>query len=69
MFRPAEGMPQMSDRGLEEPVADSVEQRQDTVPGSAELDDIEPSDLPFEADEADAAEQARGVDLGEDEYR
>jgi hypothetical protein len=59
----------MSDRGLEEPVADSVEQGQDSVPDSAELEDSEPTDLPFEANEADVAEQARGVELGEDDYR
>jgi hypothetical protein len=64
----------VSDMGLETPVGDSVEQQQDAIgePGEddpGEPGDGRPYDIPLEADEADAAEQARGVDLDADEYR
>jgi hypothetical protein len=57
----------MSDMGLERPVADSVEQNQDAIPGAEEPD--ERHELPLEADEADAAEQDRDLGLDEDDYR
>ncbi|HXP21659.1 MAG TPA: hypothetical protein VN840_18605 [Streptosporangiaceae bacterium] len=60
----------MTDAGLDEPVPDVVEQRQEAVPGADEHEDAElPDELPFEANEADAAEQAREVELGEEDYR
>lgn len=64
----------MPDRDLDEPVADSIEQHQGAIPDGDEDadDDLEaelPERLPLEADEADAAEQARTVELGEEEYR
>jgi hypothetical protein len=60
----------MTDAGLDEPFPDVVEQSQDAVPGADEPDETElPTDLPLEADAADAAEQAREVETGEDEYR
>lgn len=72
----------MSDRSLEEPVADSLEQHQEVIPGPDEageldLDEAGPSgsasrqvpSVPLEADEADVAEQARELDLPEDDYR
>ena len=60
----------MTDRGLDEPVPDVVEQSQDAVPGADHSDQTEfPDQLPLEADEADAAEQAREVELGEEDYR
>lgn len=60
----------MTDRGLDEPVPDAVEQLQDAVPDGDESDEIElPLQVPLEADPADAAEQARTVQLGEDDYR
>lgn len=82
----------MSDRSLEEPVADSLEQHQEVVTGPDEareldLDESASSEsassesargefassrvpgVPLEADEADVAEQARGLDLPEDDYR
>jgi len=60
----------MTDRGLDEPFPDVVEQSQEAVPGADEPDDTElPIDLPLEADPADASEQAREVELGEDDYR
>lgn len=60
----------MIDRGLDEPDADVAEQHQEAVPGSEEEDEAKlPERLPLEADPADAAEQAREVQLGEDDYR
>ncbi len=60
----------MTDRGLDEPVADAVEQSQEAVPHAEETDEADILDaMPLEADPADAAEQAREVELGEDDYR
>jgi hypothetical protein len=60
----------MTDRGLDVPLPDAVEQDQEAVPGVSQSDDSSrPAALPLEADEADAAEQAREVDLSEDDYR
>ncbi|HYS31124.1 MAG TPA: hypothetical protein VEM58_02585 [Streptosporangiaceae bacterium] len=60
----------MTDRDFDEPVPDVVEQSQEAVPDAAESDQTElPDHLPLEADEADATEQARVVELGEEDYR
>ncbi len=77
----------MSDRNLEEPVADSLEQHQEVIPGPDEARELDLDEsalsesgrsesassqvpgVPLEADEADVAEQARGLDLPEDDYR
>lgn len=60
----------MTDRGLDEPVPDVVEQSQEAVPGADEEDQPElPEEMPLEANEADAAEQAREIGLDEDDYR
>ena len=60
----------MTDRGIDEPVPDAVEQRREVVPDGEESDELElPTQIPLEADPADAAEQARTVQLGEDDYR
>ena len=60
----------MTDRSLDEPVPDVVEQRQDAIPGREDADQSEvPAGVPLEADPADAAEQARVVDLGDEDYR
>jgi hypothetical protein len=60
----------MSEMGLERPVADSVEQDQDAIPGAAELEESnQQHEVPLEVDEADAAEQGRGIGLDEDDYR
>jgi len=60
----------MTDQGLDEPFPDVVEQSQEAVPGSDESDENElPIDLPLEADAADASEQAREVDIDEEDYR
>lgn len=62
----------MPDRDLDEPEADAIEQRTGAVP-DADTDTEQapsmPRSRPLEADEADAAEQARTVELGEEEYR
>jgi hypothetical protein len=60
----------MSDAGLDDPVPDVIEQAQEAVPGAGELEDADlPDELPFEANEADAAEQARVVEPGDEDYR
>ena len=61
----------MSDKGLEAPDADLAEQTMDAVPEDEDTDEPAlPEGLPLEANEADAAEQAREVRLDEDEdYR
>ena len=59
----------MSDRGLERPLPDSVEQDQDVIPDDDEPDNDVPRERPLEADEADRAEQERVLDLDEDDYR
>jgi len=60
----------MTDRGLDEPVPDVVEQSQEVVPAADEADEAELLQvIPLEADPADAAEQAREIELGEDDYR
>lgn len=57
--------PEDSGVGVETPEADAQEQRQ---PLRGEDAPHRPT-LPVEADEADAADQAREVELDEDEYR
>jgi hypothetical protein len=65
----------MTERGLDEPFPDVVEQSQAAVSDDPdetdELDDTERAEpLPLEVDPADAAEQARVVNLDEEEdYR
>lgn len=57
----------MSDMGLESSDADAVEQEQDAFPDAAEADDQ--GEVPLEANQADAAEQARELAADDDEYR
>jgi hypothetical protein len=61
----------VSDQGLEAPDADVAEQTMDAVPEDEDTDEpARPDELPLEANEADAAEQAREVHLDEDDdYR
>jgi hypothetical protein len=63
----------MSDMDLEAPDADAAEQNLDAVPEKPDVDEDEleePEELPLEAAEADAAEQARVVNVDDDEdYR
>lgn len=60
----------MTDWGLDEPETDVVEQHQAAVPGNDESEESDLLDpMPLEADEADAAEQARRFEQGEEDYR
>jgi hypothetical protein len=59
----------MTERELNEPVPDVIEQHQEVVPDEDEADETELDELPLEADEADVAEQAREVRLSDDDYR
>jgi len=53
---------------IEKPPDDAFEQDRDLVETDDELDDQRP-DIPFDVNEADAAEQKRAVDTGDDDYR
>ena len=57
----------MSDAGIEEPEEDVAEQRRSALADSDQ--DGPGTERPYDVDEADAAEQARAVELDEDEYR
>lgn len=60
----------MSDESLEAPQADAVEQQEAADPAAADGGIEEAVSVPLESDEADAAEQARAVPVGDDEdYR
>lgn len=61
----------MTDRDAEDPVDDVVEQHKEVVPDDDNEQDSElpPGELPLEANEADAAEQARSVGPDDDDYR
>jgi hypothetical protein len=59
----------MSEESLEAPEADAVEQHEDADPETADAGPDEPVAVPLESDEADAAEQARAVPAGDDDYR
>jgi hypothetical protein len=59
---------EMSDRGMETPSDDALEQQRDVVETDEEPDEQRP-ELPFDANEADAAEQERTVQDDEDDYR
>ena len=58
----------MSDRGMETPSDDALEQQRDVVETDEEPGEQRP-ELPFDANEADAAEQERTVEDDEDDYR
>lgn len=58
----------MSENDLEKPAPDAAEQERDMT-GEAEETGGEPEEMPFDANEADAAEQKLEVTLDEDEYR
>jgi hypothetical protein len=59
---------EMTDRGMETPSDDALEQQRDVVETDEEPDEQRP-ELPFDANEADAAEQERTVQDDEDDYR
>ncbi|MGO8959956.1 MAG: hypothetical protein ACLQFR_21690 [Streptosporangiaceae bacterium] len=59
----------MSDEGLEAPDADVAEQEMDALPGDADADQRNlPDEVPLEANEADAVEQALLVNLDDDDH-
>jgi hypothetical protein len=60
----------LSNDELEAPDADAAEQNQDAIPAVDDADELDPlTELPLEANQADSAEQARELDLDDDEYR
>jgi dihydrolipoamide dehydrogenase len=61
------GIGPLSELGLETPEDDAVEQHRELV--SDEPVTVPRRDLPFDVDEADAAEQARAVSFDDDDYR
>jgi len=63
------GERRMTERRIEAPVDDAIEQEQ-TVGADEDTEGQEwPAEMPLDADEADAAEQGRTVGLDEDDYR
>ena len=61
------GVGPMSDLDMETPEDDAIEQHQEIV--ADEVVTITRRELPFDVDEADAAEQARAVGFDDDDYR
>ena len=59
----------MSENDLEKPVPDAAEQEIPVTGEPGEPAEEEPEGIPFDANEADAADQHREVQLDEDEYR
>ena len=59
----------MSEKDLETPVPDAAEQEIPVTEEPGEPAGEQPPEVPFDANEADAAEQHREVVLDEDEYR
>jgi hypothetical protein len=60
----------LSNEELEAPDADAAEQSQDAIPAAGDDDELdELTELPLEANQADSAEQARELNLDDDEYR
>ena len=65
----------MTDSGMEAPVGDAIEQHRDAEgsdddTGREDRDSTQwPRQVPLDADEADAADQERTVELDEDDYR
>src|SRR5580700_8258549 len=65
------GIGPLSELGLETPEDDAAEQHQDLVSDylAGEAVVVPRRDVPFDVDEADAAEQARAVGFDDDDYR
>ncbi|HUK70147.1 MAG TPA: hypothetical protein VLW50_15565 [Streptosporangiaceae bacterium] len=59
----------MTEKGMEAPLDDAIEQDQSVRPDEDADREQWPEELPLDADEADAAEQIRTVDIDEDDYR
>ena len=61
------GIGPLSERDMETPEDDAIEQHQEVVADEGVT--VARRDLPFDVDEADAAEQARAVGFDDDDYR
>jgi hypothetical protein len=65
----------MSERDLEAPEADTIEQAAEVVPDDTEVEaeqgvaDTADAEVPLEVDPADRAEQQRSVGVADDDYR
>jgi hypothetical protein len=59
----------LSDMDMETPEDDALEQHQEVVDDEEETAGSEPRQIPFDVDEADAAEQERSVGFDDDDYR
>jgi hypothetical protein len=59
----------MTEKGIEAPVDDAIEQDQSALNEEDSEREVWPTEMPLDVDEADAAEQGRTVDLDEDDYR
>ncbi len=61
----------MSERDLETPEADAIEQDAEVVPEDTEAEAADPADaeVPLEVDPADRAEQQRSAGVADDDYR
>jgi hypothetical protein len=59
---------EMSDMDIEKPSDDALEQEREVVETDEEPGE-QRAELPFDANEADAAEQERAVEDDEDDYR
>jgi len=62
-----EGIGSLSELDMETPEDDAIEQHQEIV--ADEVVTITRRELPYDVDEADAAEQARAVGFDDDDYR
>lgn len=68
------GIGPLSEMGMETPEDDALEQHRELVPdypdySAGEAVAVPRRDMPFDVDEADAAEQARAVGFDDDDYR
>ncbi len=59
----------MSENDLEKPLPDAEEQRRAVTSDPEDAAPGEPISLPLDANEADAVEQHREIELDEDDYR
>jgi hypothetical protein len=59
----------LSERDIEKPADDALEQERELVEDGDEEVPPERAELPFDANEADVAEQERTVDDSDDDYR
>jgi hypothetical protein len=59
----------LSDMDMETPEDDALEQHQEVIDDEEETAGSGPRQVPFDVDEADAAEQERSVGFDDDDYR